>query len=81
MLAWSALLGDGRMTVSAVAIEDTQLVAAKAQRLLDVWPSKLEVGYAVMSRMARALATRLTATRLQLLDLFADRGAGTPGSP
>ena len=72
MLAWSALLGDGRMTVSAVAVDDTQVVAIAAHKLMYVCRSNHAVGYELMNRMARALAQRLTATRLQLLDLFAE---------
>jgi CRP-like cAMP-binding protein len=79
MLAWSALVGDGRMTVSAIAIDDTQVVAAAAQKLSDICRNNHQVGYELMARMAQALAQRLTATRLQLLDLFADRGAGFQG--
>lgn len=76
MLAWSALLGDGRMTVAAVAVDDTQVVAVAAHKLNEVCRTDHDVGYELMSHMARALAQRLTATRLQLLDLFAERGAG-----
>jgi CRP/FNR family cyclic AMP-dependent transcriptional regulator len=77
MLAWSALLGDGVMTVSAVALEDTQALAASGPKLLQVCSANHEVGYQLMCRMAKALAQRLVATRLQLLDLFAEpAGAG-----
>lgn len=77
MLAWSALLGNGVMTVSAVALEDTQAIAASGPKLLEVCSANHEMGYQLMSRMAKALAQRLVATRLQLLDLFAEpAGAG-----
>lgn len=77
MLAWSALLGNGVMTVSAVALEDTHAIAASGPKLLELCGRNHEVGYQLMSQMAKSLAQRLVATRLQLLDLFAEpAGAG-----
>ena len=70
MIAWSALLGDGRMTASAVAIEDTEVVAIPAADALALSETHPEFGYYLMQRVANALANRLVATRLQLLDLF-----------
>ncbi|HVA44805.1 MAG TPA: Crp/Fnr family transcriptional regulator [Pirellulales bacterium] len=72
MLAWSALLGDSVMTVSAVALEDTQAVAICGSTLAKLCSTNHEAGYLLMRRMATSLAQRLTATRLQLLDLFAE---------
>lgn len=77
MLAWSALLGNGVMTVSAVALEDTQAIAASGPKLSELCGTNHEVGYQLMGQMAKSLAQRLVATRLQLLDLFAEpAGAG-----
>jgi len=70
MFGWSALLGHGRMTTTAVAMQDSRVVAASGKRLLDVCNSDHEIGFQFMSRLADSLARRLTATRLQLLDLF-----------
>ena len=72
MLAWSALLGDSVMTVSAVALEDTKAVAICGNTLANICATNHEAGYQMMRRMATALAQRLVATRLQLLDLFAE---------
>ncbi len=72
MVAWSALLGGGRMTTSAVALEDTQVVSIRAADVLALCQSDAEIGYHVMANLAHALANRLVATRLQLLDLFAE---------
>lgn len=71
VLAWSALLGQQPMTATAVATEPTRVVAASGRKLLALCEADHEVGYALMRRMAAALARRLVATRLQLLDLFA----------
>jgi CRP-like cAMP-binding protein len=71
LLAWSALLGDGRMTASAIAMEPTQAIAISGRKLRELCQSDHEVGYQVMGQVASALSQRLLATRLQLLDLFA----------
>ena len=77
MLAWSALLGQGEMTVSAVTLEDTHAIAASGPKLRELCEANHEVGYQLMRQMAKALAQRLVGTRLQLLDLFAEpAGAG-----
>jgi CRP/FNR family cyclic AMP-dependent transcriptional regulator len=70
MVAWSALLGRGEMTATAVAVEDTQTIAISAPKLLEICELNHNVGYQIMQRMARALSQRLVATRLQLMDLF-----------
>lgn len=71
LLAWSALLGDSRMTATAVVTEPTQAIAISGSSLRTLCQTDHEVGYHVMTRVASALSQRLLATRLQLLDLFA----------
>lgn len=70
VVAWSALLGDGRMTATAQAIEETQMIVIDAGQLRSLCEADHDVGYRVMKWMARMIAGRLLATRLQLLDLF-----------
>jgi CRP-like cAMP-binding protein len=70
VLAWSALLGGGRMTAMATALEDTQVVCFDGNRLAALCEADHEIGYHLMRRLAAGLADRLVATRLQLLDLF-----------
>ncbi|MEX2114252.1 MAG: Crp/Fnr family transcriptional regulator [Pirellulales bacterium] len=72
MLAWSALLGGGWMTTSATAVQDTQVVAVSADAALALCEANPDFGYHLMRQVALALANRLVATRLQLLDSFAD---------
>ncbi len=72
LVAWSALLGGGRMTTSAIALEDTQVVCMQAASMLALCESDAVIGYHLMREVAYALANRLVATRLQLLDLFAE---------
>jgi CRP-like cAMP-binding protein len=70
LLGWSALLQDGPMTCAATALESTRLIAIPGAGLAALCEANQEIGYRVMRQMARALAQRLVATRLQLLDLF-----------
>lgn len=72
MVAWSAMIGSGEMTTSAVILEDTELVVCQGEELLRLSESNHEFGYQLMNRVAAALSHRLIATRLQLLDLFRD---------
>jgi CRP/FNR family transcriptional regulator, cyclic AMP receptor protein len=72
LLAWSALLSDQRMTATATVLADARLVAIAAHPLRQLCESDHEIGFTFMRCMARALSRRLLATRLQLLDLFAD---------
>ena len=70
LLAWSSFLSGGRMTASAVALEPSRLLAFDADQLRQLCEANHEVGYVVMSAIAKLISRRLLATRLQLLDLF-----------
>lgn len=72
ILAWSAILGNGVMTTSAITTFPTSVIAWPAQKLLALCQSDHEIGFLVMQRIAQALSRRLTATRLQLLDMLAE---------
>lgn len=71
MAAWSAVLEQGQMTASAVATDDTVVVALPADRLAAECTADPRLGYEVMYRLARQVARRLLATRLQLVELLA----------
>lgn len=71
LVAWSAFLGTGEMTTSAVALEETEALAVIGGKLKDLCEHDHNFGYRFVERLAGALARRLVATRLQLLDLFA----------
>lgn len=70
LLGWSPLVGDREMTASAIALDETHLLAVSGASLLALCERNHEIGFAVMRRIAWALSRRLTATRLQLLDLY-----------
>lgn len=70
LLSWSGLLGDGRMTASAIVNEPTRVIEIPVKDLRKLCESNHDVGYAVMQKVAKALSRRLLATRLQLLDFY-----------
>lgn len=70
LAAWSALLGEGRMTASAIALEPSRLLAFDGLRLQGACAADAQLGFEIMHGLAKALARRLVATRLQLLDLY-----------
>jgi CRP/FNR family transcriptional regulator, cyclic AMP receptor protein len=70
VVGWSALLGTGRMTTSATALEDTQVVCFSAPALQAACEGNHSFGYFLMNKVAASLAGRLLDTRLQLLDLL-----------
>jgi len=81
MVGWSSLLNEGKMTASAVAVEDTEVVVAPADKLRALSEANHDFGFHLMRQMAAALSMRLVATRFQLLDLFADSSPTTSDSP
>jgi len=60
------------MTATATAMDDVRAVSTSGEAILALSETDHEFGYRFMRRMAEALSRRLLATRLQLLDLFAD---------
>lgn len=72
LLGWSAARGERPMTATAVAIDDVVAMAIPAARLLELCETDHEVGYRFHRQLSLALSRRLLATRLQMLDLFAE---------
>jgi CRP/FNR family transcriptional regulator, cyclic AMP receptor protein len=72
VLAWSALTRDQPMTATATAVEESRLLRVEASDLQRLCEADHEIGYAFMRCLSVALSRRLLATRLQLLDLFAE---------
>jgi CRP/FNR family cyclic AMP-dependent transcriptional regulator len=70
LLAWSALLAQGRMTTSAIALDNVWTAAFDGPQLQQLCEQQPQIGYHVMKQLASSLSRRLLATRLQLLDLF-----------
>jgi CRP-like cAMP-binding protein len=72
LLGWSPALGQLRMTATARALTDVLAVALDAAGCLALCDSEPRFGYELMKRTAIALAKRLNATRLQLLNVYGD---------
>lgn len=62
-------------TYEAVATEATRTLAFNAICLRGACEEDHDLGYELMKRFARILVQRLTAARLQLLDVYANPGA------
>ena len=72
LVGWSGLIGDGLMTASAVVTEDGRLIALSSKTVRELCDADSGLGYMLMTRTAQAIAHRLLATRLQLLDVFSE---------
>jgi CRP-like cAMP-binding protein len=70
LLGWSPLLGPFPMTASARTLSPSRLIVLDAPQLLALCHHDPRFGFALMRRTATALAQRLSATRLQLLDVY-----------
>ncbi|MBL8891066.1 MAG: cyclic nucleotide-binding domain-containing protein [Planctomycetaceae bacterium] len=70
LLAWSAIVGSGNMTCDGVATTDVVLACFNAHKLESAFTEVPELGFQFMQWLATGVAARLTATRLQMLDLF-----------
>lgn len=81
MAGWSSIVDQGKTTAGAVAVDETEVVVAPADRLLQLCDVNREFGFHLMRQMATALSKRLVATRLQLLDLFSDSPSPVANRP
>ena len=70
VLAWSALLDDARLTATARTMDECQLVEFDATRLLALFDENPQLGYDFTRRTMHAITKRLSATRMQLLDVY-----------
>ena len=71
IIGWSAIVPPHRATSSVVAVTDTDIVLIDGASLRAELDRDPELAAAVYRSVLEALATRLTGTRMQLLDLFA----------
>lgn len=70
ILGWSALLEQSRLTATARTTETTRFVELNAALLLTLCEDNPSLGYEIMRRTTLALSKRLSATRMQLLDIY-----------
>ncbi|MBI2945462.1 MAG: cyclic nucleotide-binding domain-containing protein [Candidatus Wallbacteria bacterium] len=76
VFGWSAFVPPHEETAAARALEPVTALVLGGLRLRQVCETDLELGYRIASGFNQALASRLAAMRLQLLDLY-----GIPGDP
>lgn len=70
LLGWSPVLENARFTATSRALTAVQAVKISGADLLKLCEADPRLGYHFMQRVALALSKRLTATRLQLLNVF-----------
>jgi CRP-like cAMP-binding protein len=78
LLGWSSLLEQLCYTARARAHDATRLVEINVTQLLALCDRDPQFGYELMRQVAMSLAKRLSATRMQLLDVY---GANLPVFP
>lgn len=71
VLGWSAAVPEvEKKTASARALQPTRAVAIDAERLHAACEQDHDLGYQVYRALSNVIASRLKATRLQLLDIY-----------
>jgi CRP-like cAMP-binding protein len=78
VLAWSGLLENSRLTATARALEATRVVEINSAQLLSMCERNPALGYEIMRRAMLAVSGRLSATRMQLVDVY---GVRMPTAP
>ncbi|MGZ5515283.1 MAG: Crp/Fnr family transcriptional regulator [Candidatus Aminicenantales bacterium] len=69
---FSSVMGQGHHNSSAEAVTEVEAVAIDGTRFLDYLGKDPEVGFVVMSRVARAISRRLATLRRLLLETIID---------
>lgn len=70
LLGWSSVLEQLSYTARARALDTTRLVEINIAQLLTICERDPKFGFELMRRTALALAKRLSATRMQLLNVY-----------
>lgn len=78
LLGWSSLLEQLCFTARARALDATHLVEINVAQLLAMCDRDPQFGYELMRQVALALAKRLSATRMQLMNVYGDQLPVTP---
>ncbi len=72
LLGWSSLLGQSKYTARAHTPQTACLVKINVSQLSALCDSDPQFGYDLMRRTALALAKRLSATRIQFMNVYGD---------
>jgi CRP-like cAMP-binding protein len=78
VVGWSALVPPHRATSTAVALEESGLIMFHPRRLRAILDADLALAATLYPRLMEALGRRLSATRHQLLDLYAQQAEPVP---
>jgi CRP/FNR family transcriptional regulator, cyclic AMP receptor protein len=70
VFGWSAVVPPYRATSTAIAIEPSEVLVCEARALRAALEEDEDLAAALYPRILQAVARRLEATRLQLLDVF-----------
>lgn len=71
LFSWSAIIEPRHETATARAIENTEVLAIKGGALIDLCLEDSALGCEIYKAIAGVVSSRLKATQLQLLDVFA----------
>jgi CRP/FNR family cyclic AMP-dependent transcriptional regulator len=78
VVGWSALVPPHRATSTAVTIEPSTLIEFEPKRLRELLEHDLALNATLYPRLLEAIGRRLSATRQQLLDLYAQQAEPVP---
>lgn len=67
LIGWSPLVGRQRLSDTAQTVTPTKAICVDGQKILALCAEDPRFGFEFMHRAAQTLASRLTATRLQLM--------------
>ena len=74
-LGWSSLLDSVNKQFRARSVEEVQALAFDGARLVACFEQDHEFGYIMLRKVLATVADRLRSTRLQMLDVYARKGA------
>ena len=74
ILSWSWLIPPYEKHFDARAVELTRAVAMNGERIRSASETDPKFGYELLKRVSTVIGQRLSATRLQLLDLYSSDG-------
>jgi CRP/FNR family cyclic AMP-dependent transcriptional regulator len=78
VVGWSSMVPPHRSTSTAVTVEDSRLLVFEARQLRALLESDLALAATLYPRLLEAIGRRLSATRQQLLDLYAQQADPVP---
>jgi CRP-like cAMP-binding protein len=70
MINWSSLVEPHRATASLRAVQDTEAVGIKGELLMDECRKDCQLGFELYRALTEVIAGRLSATRLQFVNVY-----------